>query len=219
MNPASAKLLLLVVAMLGIGGYVFYVTNPASPQPKKEVLPVASSTSGVLGANVSNVRLEGDGNRFTVTGLAQSTIDPELTSFSVSLLGPSLNALPVTFTRVNADLLIQNRTIKGGTVEIDLSTMSVGKEDLNRQMLETVLQVRQYPQAKFVITRVERGEGNSAFFVGDLSLRGMTKEVRVPFSRQGGALRGRMELDPALFGLVLPAEAKRVLMNFSVGVR
>lgn len=219
MNPSAAKLLLLVVAMLGIGGYVFYSTNAPSSSSKREVQQSASSTSGVLGANVTNVTIEGDGKRFTVVGLAQEAVDPELTSFTVTLQGPSLNLEPVTFTKMKADLLVQNRGIRGGAFEVDLTGVTLKQEALQREARESILEVQRFPSVLFVIRRVEKGEGSAAVLVGDLTLHGMTKEVRVPFARQGGSLRGKGELDPAAFNLKMPQGVQRILYTFSVGVK
>jgi len=65
-------------------------------------------------------------------------------------------------------------------VTVPLDRLDFGDPDWNRATLgRNLLQAQRHPQARFVSTRVEAQGADRAWVYGDLTLRGVTREVRL----------------------------------------
>lgn len=86
-----------------------------------------------------------------------------------------------------------------GRVTVTIDTRSVKTNHAERdkpRRKEDFLFVSKYPEARFVSKRVEAASAEKARIVGDLTLRGVTREVVIDASHVGGggdpSVRGRM---------------------------
>lgn len=219
MQPSHIKLFLLILLMLGVGGYVMYSTTP--PAPRKQVeQPTASATSTPSAPNVTNVHLEKKGQAVTVSGQAKEVIDPSLTDLIVEVASPA-GTMRGSFDKVTADVLVENRGLKAGTVTVDLKSLNMGSSEANQRLLAvfgTRLNQPEYTQATFVITHINRGIERGAIAVGNLTLNQITQEIQAPFVREGGGLRGSFPLTLSQFGLQLPG-VETVNVRFLLGVK
>jgi polyisoprenoid-binding protein YceI len=85
-----------------------------------------------------------------------------------------------TFSRVNGRLSFDPEDWRGARLEVTvpLATLELGDADWNRRMLErSFLDAGRQAEARFVSTRVEPGEAGRATVFGELSLRGVSREV------------------------------------------
>ncbi len=219
MQPSHIKLLLLILLMLGVGGYVLYSTTPAAVPAKKAEQPLAA-TSTAPSANVTNVHIEKNGSALVVTGQAKSEIEASLTGLEVEIKTAS-ETIHGTFERVTADLLVENRAMRAGTIVVDLKSLNTGVAATNQRLLSAFgarASQDEFTKATYVITRIDKGEERGAIAVGMLTLNQVTKEVSIPFVREGGGLRGGAMVDLSQFGLQIPG-AQSVNLKFLLGVK
>lgn len=71
-------------------------------------------------------------------------------------------------------------------VEIDAASIDTGVEDRDNHLRSAdFLDVENHPKITFKSTRLERGEGSSFKLYGDLTMRGVTKEVVLDATYEG----------------------------------
>ncbi len=220
MQPSHIKLFLLILLMLGVGGYVMYSTTPAASPTKKVELPTKATTSTLPVANVTNLHIEKNGASLVITGQAKNEIDASLTGLEVEVKTAS-ETIRGTFDRITADVLVENRAMRAGTVVVDLKSLNTGSVATNQRLLSsfgTRATQEVYTKATYAITRVDKGEERGAVAVGMLTLNQVTKEVSIPFVREGGGLKGGAMIDLSQFGLQIPG-AESVNLRFLLGVK
>jgi polyisoprenoid-binding protein YceI len=105
---------------------------------------------------------------FTVRHLAVSNVRGKFTRFSGHIV---LNEADVTRSKVDV-------TIEAGSVD-----SSYERRDNNLRSAD-FFDAEQFPHIRFVGTGIER-EGESLVLVGDLTIRDVTKPVRIPFELSG----------------------------------
>ncbi len=66
---------------------------------------------------------------------------------------------------------------------------------------ETVLDVARYPEITFTSTAVTPNGANKWNVVGTLAIRGQTRSITVPVTRQNGSYRGSVEIKQRDFGI------------------
>ena len=196
MQPSHIKLLLLVLAMLGgIGGYYFVTTSPASEVKKTEKVELQANKPAAV--NVSNVHIEQTAAGVTVSGQAKDVVDPGFTFFQLNATG----TVPRPYLdKIAADILIENGKLRSGTVE---ATLKAGEKT------DAVI---------FAIARVNT-IGNGGTMFGSIQMRGITKEVSVPFTRDGNAIAGETHLDMAALGFADPDFKKDIRLNWRLGIK
>lgn len=107
---------------------------------------------------------------------------------------------------VKGELLIDNRHLVGGAVEVDMTTIEQKVDDQRpRNKLPAFFDVKTFPVSTFSITKVETGndgnirnEGNIKI-TGNLTIEGITKAVTVPASMHfKDGMDGTVEINDAL---------------------
>jgi polyisoprenoid-binding protein YceI len=99
-------------------------------------------------------------------------------------------------------------------VDVDAGSVDLGDRDWNDAVTgKRFLDVREFPLAHFESTSVEKGEGNRGTLHGKLTLRGVTREIAIPFAfnRAGATIfagmqtlagfSGQATLDRTQFGM------------------
>ena len=94
-----------------------------------------------------------------------------------------------TVAMQDADLLIEDGSLKAGEFTIDMNTIKVedipadneGNAKLRGHLTSAdFFDVATYPTSKFVITNVEKKEGNKVHVTGNLTIKDVTKSVTIP---------------------------------------
>jgi len=130
------------------------------------------------------------------------------------------------FSRFAGEVLADPTNLASGRVRVSIEAASIdtgiGRRD-NHLRSEDFLYVERFPTITFESTRVER-DGARLLLVGRLTLRGVTREVRVPVevSVADGRLeaRGRFEINRDDYGVsydsVLNPIGQRVRIDFAL---
>ena len=132
--------------------------------------------------------------------------------FKVSHLGFSY--IIGRFNRLDGSFIVNNRDFSQSSVSLKIDTASIDSNHAERDKHlrgDEFLNVKKFPQAKFVSTRVEPGEEGQAKLIGDLTLHGVTKEIVIAIREVGkgtdpwGGYRrgfeGTTEINPKDFGI------------------
>ncbi len=130
----------------------------------------------------------------------QYTLDPThaYLLFKADHLG--LSKVVGRFDDVDASLDFDPEDIGALRLEgvVSVASIDTGDEELDRRLSgDDWLDAAGHPEARFVTTRVEPGEDGAFTVVGDFSLRGVTREIRLDARFGGGAdnlLTGRYTL-------------------------
>ena len=130
------------------------------------------------------------------------------------------------FTRFSGEVFADPADLATGRVRMSIEAASIdtgiGRRD-NHLRSEDFLYVERFPTITFESTRVE-GDGGRLVLVGRLTLRGVTREVRVPVevSVSDGRLeaRGRFDINRDDYGVsydsVLNPIGQKVRIDFSL---
>jgi polyisoprenoid-binding protein YceI len=125
---------------------------------------------------------------FTLPEKVNGTYNVDTKNSTVKWKGAKLTGEHVGNIQIdNGSLEVSNGTIKGGSFEIDMTTLA--NEDLEGEYRDKLVNhlksddffgVEKYPKAKFVITNVE-SQGNDNYLVtGDLTIKATTKKIEFP---------------------------------------
>lgn len=141
-----------------------------------------------------------------------------------------------TFSRFEADARIDEADLTQSSLRmtVDVASLDTGMEMRDEHLRAAdFLDVRRFPAATFVSTKVEKTKKPDELKVhGKLTIRGVTKDVVVPvrvaMQDEGGArtlrAQGRITVDRYAYGvayeggMLLPKVDKEVDITFDVGV-
>ncbi len=101
-----------------------------------------------------------------------------------------------TFRKFTATIVFDPAKPETGkaTIEIDTGSFDIGMDDMNSDTkTPTWFDVAQYPKAVFVSSSVRKAGGGYEA-VGTLTLKGITKDVVVPFTFQNGVFEGLLPI-------------------------
>jgi polyisoprenoid-binding protein YceI len=92
----------------------------------------------------------------------------------------------------NGSLQWDGKQLKGGSFDIDMASITntdLKDADYNKKLVdhlesEDFFATRQYPKATFVITKVTPQAKNEALVKGNLTIKGITKEIEFPATIQ-----------------------------------
>jgi polyisoprenoid-binding protein YceI len=112
------------------------------------------------------------------------------------------------FAKVSGTAAAKNNSVRSLKLEIEIDVTSLYSDDkkLTKQLLSPdFFDAKKHPKAKFVLTKVERIEGDTFFLTGDLTLRGQTKAISVAAEVTLGEdklkLRADFTIKPAEWGM------------------
>lgn len=108
---------------------------------------------------------------------------------SIEWVGKKVTGKHNGYVSVNSgELVIDNLTVKSGTFDINMQTMTV--EDIkdpgsNGKLLghlksDDFFSVDKFPSAKFVLTSVTQKSGNTYTVKGKLTIKGITQDIEFP---------------------------------------
>lgn len=91
------------------------------------------------------------------------------------------------FNTFEGHILLDEQDITNSTVTVTIDATSVDTDNERRDAdlrSPNFFETERYPEIRFVSKRVERG-GEEHVLVGDLTMKDVTKEVRIPFTLAG----------------------------------
>jgi polyisoprenoid-binding protein YceI len=199
-GPLLIVLVLVVAAVAGLGGLWYLFFRPAGPAPVSLAsLPPAlpSTTSGSSadpGTPAGGGQAVGDGD---IAGTW--TVDPSIGTLddaSGSFVGYRVQEQLATVgateavgrtSGVTGSITIEGTSVTAASFTADLTTLRSDESNRDRQLSSQALQTSQFPTATFRLTQpIELGSVPADGAVvevtatGDLTLHGVTGQVRIP---------------------------------------
>jgi polyisoprenoid-binding protein YceI len=126
------------------------------------------------------------------TSLTQWEIDPSHSGVHFSVRHMMVSNVRGEFTRLSGTVQIDSRDITRSSVRAVIDAGSISTREAQRdEHLRSAdfLDVATYPTIEFQSTRVTRGANGSIRLIGDLTIRGVTKEVVLDVEDGGSELR------------------------------
>lgn len=126
---------------------------------------------------------------FTINPLAESVLNVNLTESTVSWKGKKVGGEHYgKVSLINAYLDYEKNRIKGGSFEIDMTSITcedITNEGSNVRLVnhlksDDFFSVENHPRAKFVLTDAKTKNGRDYEMKGNLTIKGKTKPVSFP---------------------------------------
>ncbi len=115
----------------------------------------------------------------------------------------------------SAELNEKDGKITDGKFVIDLNSFTV--EDITDEKMKTnflghmksadFFDVQKFPTATFVIKSTEYKNANEGILKGDMTLKGVTKPVELPFTKSGNTFTGSTQINRTLFGITYGSDS------------
>lgn len=129
-------------------------------------------------------------------GAEEYRIDPNHSSANFSVKHLLISTVRGRFSQVSGSIMLDESDMTKSSVTAIINAGSINTDNENRDRhLKSAdfFEIEKYPEIKFQSTRVEKtADGYVA--VGNLSIKDVTKEIRLPFSFARGESRGRIKL-------------------------
>ena len=116
------------------------------------------------------------------TQAATYQIDPDHSSFQFKVRHMTVSNVNGDFRKVTGVVIIDESDISGLKIDLILDAASVNTDHAKRDEHlrgEDFFHVAKYPTISFVSKKVVKVDGNRLSVIGDLTIRGVTKEVTV----------------------------------------
>ena len=114
-----------------------------------------------------------------------------------------------TFDKWQADVQLDPQRVETSSVKITIDAASINtrvQQRDNHLRSKDFFAVDQFPQITFVSKKINKAGANKYSIVGDLTLRGVTKEIEVPaemvfYEKTRGRFRGTFQLNRKEYGI------------------
>jgi polyisoprenoid-binding protein YceI len=109
-------------------------------------------------------------------------IDPDHSNFQFKVRHMTVSNVKGEFKKIRGDATIDDSNITGLTVEVHIDAASVNTDHARRDdhlRGEDFFYVAKYPTITFVSKKVTRVDATRLKVIGDLTMRGVTKEITV----------------------------------------
>ena len=114
-----------------------------------------------------------------------------------------------TFDKWQADVQLDPQKVETSSVKITIDATSINtrvQQRDNHLRSKDFFAVDQFPQITFVSKKINKAGANKYGIVGDLTLRGVTKEIEVPaemvfYEKTRGRFRGTFQLNRKEYGI------------------
>ncbi len=109
-------------------------------------------------------------------------IDPDHSNFQFKVRHMTVSNVKGEFKKMKGNAKIDDNNITGLTVEVNIDAASVNTDHAKRDdhlRSEDFFHVAKYPTITFVSKKVTKVDENRLKVIGDLTIRGVTKEIAV----------------------------------------
>jgi polyisoprenoid-binding protein YceI len=216
-----------VVVIAALAGPYVYIHFIEGPPPKKLSLPTPSANSATSGASSASVNGTWNVSKGSVVGYRVSE----------KLLGQNSTAVGRT-SKVWGSVVLSGTSITSATFSVDMATVVSDQSERNAQFDGRIMDVAQYPTAKFTLTSPiklgsspKEGAITSASAIGELTLHGVTQPItfKVSVERASSGLDALAEIpitfstwkidNPSIAGFVTTATTGtlEVLLSTTTG--
>jgi polyisoprenoid-binding protein YceI len=122
------------------------------------------------------------------------------------------------FDKWEADVQLDSQKVESSSVKLTIDASSINTRVARRDThlrSKDFLWVEQHPQITFVSKRINVAGKNKYNIVGDLALRGITKEITVPaemvfYENNRGRFRGTFQLNRKEFGITFDSRMNSI---------
>ena len=117
-------------------------------------------------------------------GTTTYTVDSARSTIAFSVRRMAVSSIKGRFTAVAGTIHHDDTDPTRDVVDVSIHTESLNTDDKDRDRRfrgPDFLEARKYPEIHFVSRRIER-TGNRLVAIGELTVRGVTREVRVPYA-------------------------------------
>jgi len=118
-------------------------------------------------------------------------LDTHHTSVSFSAKHLGVATVRGRFTKVEGEISLDDPadpSTARGTVVIDASSVDTGNPGRDQHLRSAdFFDVERYPEIRFTVKHIERSEEDTYNVVADLTIKGVTKEVRLDYEHNGTA--------------------------------
>jgi polyisoprenoid-binding protein YceI len=129
------------------------------------------------------------------------------------------------FAKFKGEATVDGKSLKAVTVDIETDSLwtEVGGRLTNHLKSADFLEVRQFPSAKFISTKIEPSADGKAKITGNLTLHGQTKEISFPatiaVTDKGLTLASEFTIDRTKWGINYEPNAvvKDVTLKVAIG--
>ena len=112
-------------------------------------------------------------------------IDPAHTSVGFSVRHMGVSNVKGHFDEFVGSLVLDNGSIQEATATIQVKSVNTGIEKRDNHLRTAdFFEAAKYPEITFKTKRVEKS-GDQTILIGDFTMRGVTKEVRLPVTLSG----------------------------------
>lgn len=112
-------------------------------------------------------------------------VDPAHTTVGFSVRHMGLSSVKGHFDDFTGSVVLDNGAIQSATAAIQVKSVNTGNKDRDNHLRTAdFFEADKYPEITFNAKKVEKNGGQTTL-VGDFTLRGVTKELRLPVTLSG----------------------------------
>jgi polyisoprenoid-binding protein YceI len=191
----KAIAILMIILVLFVLYFTFRITEPDSEATRADI-GSSDVGNGASGASQIEESVE---------------VDKTKSSFGFEGFGPGKTHLG-EFEEWDAELIIDGTEIIGVIGTIKAETLDTGIGGLNDHLKSgDFFDVANYPEVSFVSSSLKDGK-----LTGELTLRGITKEISFPIEKTGDSISADFVIDSSEFGIDVAAANPEVRIFFEL---
>jgi polyisoprenoid-binding protein YceI len=188
----SIALGVVIIVLVALAGPYVYIHFIEGPPPKKLSLPTSSPSNAASGTSTATVNGTWNVSKGSVVGYRVNE----------KLLGQNSTAVGRT-SKVWGSLDVSGTSVTSATFSVDMATVVSDQAERNAQFDGRIMDVAQYPTAKFTLTSpitlgttLQVGASANTSATGELTLHGVTQPItfKVSIERTSSGLDALAEI-------------------------
>lgn len=145
---------------------------------------------------ITDATIQDSLNPITAFSLNEGKTPLSSYEFNFEGYGPGKSHLG-TFDVIEGNYVMDRNSLDYLEIKFDLTSVNTGIDGLNGHLQnEDFFEVETYPEAIFISKEIKKDS-----IVGDLTLKGVTKEIEIPVSTQSNQISSDFLLDVREFGI------------------